>query len=158
MLIELGFVANETCPEIQLDVEVNQTKISTIGFSTELQQVSYELPDDPKEHELKITMFGKKSWHTAINQNGELVRDVICNLSYIRFNQIDVTDTFCAGKQECYLHKFNNKKKEDAIDTFWGLIGCNGIITLNFSTPIFIWLLEHAGQSYDRLDIKLPTY
>jgi hypothetical protein len=159
MLMELGFIANEDCPEIQLEIKLDRTKISTLGFSTDLQTISYEIPNDTQEHELKILMYGKNpAIHTAVDQDNRLIRDAVCQLSYIRFDDIDVTDTFCQGRHECYRHTLNGVKEESFFDTFWGLIGCNGLVTLKFSTPIYFWLLENAGQSYDRPVIELPKY
>jgi hypothetical protein len=45
-------------------------------------------------------------------------------------------------QQATYTHNFNGAGAETQ-EKFYGEIGCNGIVSLKFSTPIYLWLLEH---------------
>jgi hypothetical protein len=41
-----------------------------------------------------------------------------------------------------YTHNFNDTQPEIQ-DTFHGIAGCNGTISLQFNTPVYLWLLEN---------------
>jgi hypothetical protein len=41
-----------------------------------------------------------------------------------------------------YQHDFNGTGKLTT-QNFYGELGCNGTVSLKFSTPIYIWLLEN---------------
>jgi hypothetical protein len=41
-----------------------------------------------------------------------------------------------------YTHDFNGSATKTQ-DKFFGSMGCNGTLSLKFSTPIYIWLLEN---------------
>jgi len=40
-----------------------------------------------------------------------------------------------------YTHNFNGTQAETT-DKFYGEMGCNGTVSLRFTTPIYLWLLE----------------
>ena len=44
--------------------------------------------------------------------------------------------------RERFQHDFNGTQPEIK-DTFFGEMGCNGTVSLRFTTPIYLWLLEH---------------
>jgi len=41
-----------------------------------------------------------------------------------------------------YCHDFNGTQPA-VVDRFHGSLGCNGTVTLKFTTPIYLWLLEN---------------
>jgi len=41
-----------------------------------------------------------------------------------------------------YQHDFNGTGNP-TIDKFYGEMGCNGTVSLKFTTPIYLWLLEN---------------
>jgi hypothetical protein len=45
-------------------------------------------------------------------------------------------------EQAVYTHDFNGTQQEIQ-DEFYSEMGCNGTVSLKFSTPIYLWLLEH---------------
>ena len=45
-------------------------------------------------------------------------------------------------EQAVYTHDFNGTQPEIE-DTFFGEMGCNGTVSLRFTTPIYLWLLEN---------------
>ena len=96
--------------------------------------------DDDGERELRIVVSGKTSEHTQIDEQGNIIKDVVVNISNITIDEIDITQLF---NEKCvYTHDFNGTQPEIQ-DTFYGAAGCNGTISLKFSTPIYLWLLEN---------------
>jgi hypothetical protein len=102
--------------------------------------VEYEMPDDDGDHELRFVLKNKLSDHTQVDADGNIVSDVTVTISDIQFDGIDCQ--YLTTKLAEYQHDFNGTGKS-IIDEFYGEMGCNGTVTLKFSTPIYIWLLEN---------------
>lgn len=101
---------------------------------------SHDLNDDDGEHKLFIEMSGKTSDHTTVDNKGNILKDSVLMLSNVVIDGIDVNQLFL---EKCvYTHNFNGTQSE-INDTFHGVAGCNGTITFEFTTPIYLWLLEN---------------
>jgi hypothetical protein len=100
----------------------------------------HDISDDNGEHELRIVMLGKTPEHTKIDEAGNIVKDATLQISNVVIDDIDVNQLFL---EKCvYTHNFNGTQSEIE-DTFHGIAGCNGTISLEFTTPIYLWLLEN---------------
>ena len=102
--------------------------------------VQHSMNDDDGEHLLSIELFGKLPEHTVVNDAGEIVSDAVVSITNILFDDIDCSQI--VAEQAVYKHDFNGSR--DAIeDKFFNNMGCNGTVELKFTTPVYIWLLEH---------------
>lgn len=107
---------------------------------TESIDFVYNLEEDEAEHELAFEMFGKTAKHTVIDDAGNILQDAMLKISAISLDDIDI-DQLVYDKS-VYGHDFNGT--QDPIeDKFYGNMGCNGTVRLQFSTPVYIWLLEN---------------
>jgi hypothetical protein len=61
-------------------------------------------------------------------------------VSDIRFDGIDCQ--YLTTNLAEYQHDFNGTG-DPTIDKFYGEMGCNGTVSLKFTTPIYLWLLEN---------------
>lgn len=102
--------------------------------------VEHEFSDTDSEHELKFILKGKQPEHTCIDQQGNIISDARLIIKEIKFDEIALGYMFTelAG----YTHDFNGTGQLMQ-DKFYGEMGCNGTVSLKFSTPIYLWLLEH---------------
>lgn len=100
----------------------------------------HELSDADAEHELRFVMKNKSTEHTKIDKAGNIVKDACLSVSDLRFDEIDLGHMLT--EQAVYTHNFNGTG-EQIQDTFFGIMGCNGVVSLRFSTPIYLWLLEN---------------
>jgi hypothetical protein len=75
-----------------------------------------------------------------VDAEGNITSDATLTLSDIRFDDIDCQ--YLTTKLAQYQHDFNGTG-EPTTESFYGELGCNGTVTLKFSTPIYIWLLEN---------------
>jgi hypothetical protein len=126
--------------EIGVRVSIDQQVIYENSHVTEPYHFSHAILDDDSEHELNIEMFGKLPEHTAINEHNEIVNDAMLGINQISFDEIDVTKI--VQERAEYHHDFNGTQIP-VIDKFYNNIGCNGQVKLKFTTPIYMWLLEH---------------
>jgi hypothetical protein len=101
---------------------------------------AHAMSDDDGEHQLRVVMSGKTAEHTQINQAGDITKDATLKISAVTIDGIDVNQLFL---DRCvYTHDFNGTQPKIK-DTFHGVAGCNGTIAFEFTTPIYLWLLEN---------------
>ena len=104
------------------------------------QQIVTEIDDDDAEHELRLVLKNKTTDHTQVDDAGTIVADATLTITDLAFDEINLGQMFV--DHATYTHDFNGTQKEIQ-DTFYGEIGCNGTVSLKFTTPIYLWLLEH---------------
>ena len=101
--------------------------------------IKYEFNDIEGDHELKFVLKNKLSEHTTVDPDGKIISDAVLTIGNISFDEIDcqyLTTTLAE-----YQHNFNGTRAETQ-QKFYGEMGCNGTVTLKFTTPIYLWLLE----------------
>jgi hypothetical protein len=101
---------------------------------------AHELSDDDGKHELRIVLQGKLPEHTKIDEQGNIIGDATLQISNVTIDELDVEKLF--QSHSTYTHNFNGTQSE-IVDTFHGIAGCNGTISFEFSTPVYLWLLEN---------------
>ena len=106
----------------------------------ESHTVSYEFNDDDGDHELKFVLKNKQLEHTTVDSDGKIISDAVLTINNISFE--DIACQYLTTKLAEYQHNFNGTGAATQ-QKFYGSMGCNGTVTLKFSTPIYIWLLEN---------------
>ena len=102
--------------------------------------IEYEISDDDGDHELRFVLKNKLLDHTQVDAKGNIVSDATVIVNGIRFDDIDCDYLTTTVAQ--YQHDFNGTGNPTT-QNFYGELGCNGTVSLKFSTPIYIWLLEN---------------
>lgn len=103
------------------------------------QDLSFELPDDIKEHRIQFTMTGKTVNDTRIDEQGNLVKNPMILISDVKFENINCD--LWLWRNAVYQHDFNGAQ-EKFDDTFSGSMGCNGTVAFTYTCPIYVWLLD----------------
>lgn len=131
--------SDATCP-LGVEIWLNDTMLLTNNYVREKISFSYDISDDDGEHRLQVVISGKTTDHTKIDETGNIVKDATLQISNVVIDDLDVNQLFL---EKCvYTHNFNGTQPEIS-DTFHGVAGCNGTISFEFSTPIYLWLLEN---------------
>jgi len=102
-------------------------------------QVEIDIPDDDGNHKLSFCMSGKTRRHTQLDADGNIVQDACLKISNISFDDITITDLI--PQIAAYHHDFNGTGAPTR-EQFYNVMGCNGHVDIEFSTPIYLWLLE----------------
>lgn len=104
--------------------------------------ISFEhaLDDSDGKHELRIVMKHKQAAHTRLDEHGNIVQDAVLTVSDLEFDNINIMQV--STEQAEYVHNFNGSQP-DGIHRFYGDMGCNGTVSMKFSTPVYLWLLEN---------------
>jgi hypothetical protein len=142
MHLELDISANVDCVDIMLEVYINHINIFKTTAKQKIQTIVYDVDEDPAEHELKLVMSGKNSRHTIVDKDGQITSDIFFIINRLEFEELDTKELFCLGRRSRHRHSFNSTQAEFD-DEFYGVLGCNGVVTMPFATPIYLWLYEN---------------
>jgi len=129
-------------PSVKLGLKIvlDDKTIYDNNHITEPVLFEHELDDADGEHELQFILNGKLEKHTEIDADGNIIKDARLIISDISIDEIDIMQVFT--EQAVYSHDFNGSKAEIQ-DKFFGEMGCNGTVSLKFTTPLNLWLLEN---------------
>ena len=140
--VQISFDVETSDAECPLGIQVWLDDALLLDNSHVKQKITFvhDISDDDGEHQLRIVISGKTADHTRLDEAGNILKDATFQISAVTIDGIDVNQLFL---DRCvYTHDFNGTQSEIA-DTFHGIAGCNGTITFEFSTPIYLWLLEN---------------
>jgi hypothetical protein len=130
-------VTEPDCP-LNLNIFIDGNSVFNKKISS-TQDLSFELHDDNQEHKIQFTMTGKLPEDTKIDDQGNLVKNPMIQISDIKFENINCD--LWVWQNAVYRHDFNGAQ-EKFNDTFSGSMGCNGTVTFNYTCPIYVWLLD----------------
>jgi len=108
---------------------------------TEEEKVSFDFDEDESEHVLKFLISDKNEAHIMRDDDGNVLDSTEISITDISFDDLDITNVIMVSPLT-YKHNYNGNG-EETVDKFYNIAGCNGEITLSFTTPIYLWLLEN---------------
>lgn len=126
--------------QIGLEIWLDDLQIYNNEHIDAVEQFSYAFPDAEAEHLLRFVVKNKSPHSTKVDADGNIVQDVCAQVTNIVFDEIDVTQVITNLAE--YTHDYNGTN-EPTVTKFYGDLGCNGTVEVAFSTPIYLWLLEH---------------
>lgn len=100
----------------------------------------HRMPDDDAEHALRWVLKNKTQEHTRIDDQGVILQDARLTVTDMRFDNMELGHIFV--EKSTYRHDHNGTT-ELADHPFYGDMGCNGTVTMKFTTPLYLWLLEN---------------
>lgn len=103
--------------------------------------INYKFNEDEADHSLKIVLKNKTIDHTTIDESGKIISDALISIKDISFDEININQMFF--EHSVYSHNYNGSGN-NVEDKFYGDLGCNGTLELKFSTPFYMWFLEHT--------------
>jgi hypothetical protein len=141
-IVNFNCVINNTDFDVPLGLEIwlDQHRFFNQDHVDHICQVDHAIPDDNSDHELRFVLKNKLSDHTQVDYNGNIVSDATVQIKNIKFDGFDC-DYLVTILAE-YQHDFNGTGNPTT-QKFYGELGCNGTVSLKFSTPIYLWLLEN---------------
>jgi hypothetical protein len=131
--------SDSACP-LGVEVWIDQQQIFNTEHLIAAETVKFEVEDDDASHELRVILKNKLPEHTKVSAEGSIVQDAVITVSRFEFDEISVDQV--VQDQAVYHHDFNGSAAEIQ-DQFFGSMGCNGTLSLKFSTPVYLWLLEN---------------
>jgi hypothetical protein len=139
---QVSLKIDTTNPAIPLGVEVwlDQNLIADHSAVTQAISIIHVLEDVEGSHELRVVLKNKQSAHTKIDADGNILSDATLVVSDVMFDQVSLGQILI--DQAIYTHDYNGQQ-EPVQQKFYGEMGCNGTVSLRFTTPVYVWLLEN---------------
>ena len=122
------------------EITGTEDKPSVIEFEHKLEE--------GKEYTLKILRSGKDKGQTVV-EDGKIVKDQLLHIKSIEIDEIDIGALVYEGVYTpAYPEPWATQQRSAGVDlpvTFKNVttVGHNGIWELKFSSPFYMWLLEH---------------
>lgn len=91
---------------------------------------------DEGNHRLIVELYNKDV-HQTVVENGKIIKDQILNIDNISFDEINI------GFLKHTLSKYYPNTNTENPLTMCVNLGWNGRWELEFTTPVYIWLLEN---------------
>jgi hypothetical protein len=126
--------------ELGFEVWVDNTQFLDLAHVQHNQSIKIDMPDTDGDHKLRMVLKNKTAEHTRIDEQGNIVSDATLTISNLAFDEIVLG--YMLTQLATYSHNFNSTK-EATQEKFYGEIGCNGTVSLEFTTPVYLWLLEN---------------
>ena len=126
--------------ELGFEAWVDNEKFVDVAHVQGPQQITIDMSDTDGEHTLKLILKNKTAAHTKIDEQGNILSDATLTISNLAFDEIKLGHM--VTKLATYDHDFNGTKAP-VQDQFYGEMGCNGVVSLGFTTPVYLWLLEN---------------
>jgi len=105
------------------------------------QTISYNIPDVDGNRTIVFSITGKNDTHVLKDGQGNIIDSTEISITNICFDDLDITPIILINPL-AYKHNFNGYG-EETVEKFYDIAGCNGDITLEFTTPFYLWLLEN---------------
>ena len=125
---------------VGLEIWIDDTQIYNCEHVSETINLTHDFADTDGKHQLRFVMKNKTHDHTTIDEAGNILSDCRICIEKLSFDEIDLQEIFI--KQAVYEHDFNGTA-DPIKDQFFGEMGCNGTVSLAFTTPVYLWLLEN---------------
>jgi hypothetical protein len=127
-------------PGVAVDFRIDNVVYAKLGADHTRQQVQFEIcPISHRTHVLDITLSGKTQQHITM-QNGLITDDLLVSVLDLRFDGVSIDSIL--HKQAIYHHDHNGHS-DSVHDRFYGSMGCNGCVQLQFRSPVYLWLLDN---------------
>ena len=122
------------------EVWIDDICVVNVEHVDRIVHFSHVLEEDNAEHELRIVMKHKTPDHTELDDAGNIIRDAMLSISDIKFDEVALGQVL--SNKAVYTHDFNGSQPP-VDDKFFGDLGCNGTVSLKFTAPTYLWLLEN---------------
>ena len=130
----------DSTADLGIEVWLNDQKLLDLNHVQETLNFRHEIGDADQDYILKFRLKNKTAAHTEIDSENCIVKDACVTVINLQFDGIPLGQVFF--DLAVYEHDYNGTGTLIQ-EKFYGQMGCNGTVSLAFSTPIYMWLLEH---------------
>jgi hypothetical protein len=140
LLISCSIATTDSSSALGVEILLDDQVLLDVDHVENIINFHHTISDDDGEHSLKFVLKNKTSEHTKVDAEGNIIKDACLIIENVEFDGIALKQLLI--DHSVYTHDFNGTKPETS-NKFFGTMGCNGTVTLNFTTPIYLWLLEN---------------
>lgn len=140
VLFEFDVSRTPAEPPLQFRVLLDNNVVYELDADADHVKIAIDDDGTAKTHVIVFELANKQPHHTSINQQQEIVEDAVVTVKNITVDSISIDQIFSEKSQ--YQHNYNGNG--DAVtDRFYGVMGCNGAVSMPFTAPVYLWLLEN---------------
>lgn len=137
--LSIKFDVSGNDPGLLLTVKMNAAVVAEYQ-SPDPATVVFEVDEVDGDHVLEFVLSGKTPDQTQVDADGTIVSDNVITISNLSVDDIEINQLVYTHAEYC--HDFNGTQAPIQ-DQFYGTMGCNGTVSIKFTCPFYIWLLEH---------------
>ena len=137
--IQFDLTTNDVHSGLSLEISFNNKLLQTIDATEPSQKIQFSIECNPGDQLLDFTLKNKTPQHTVIDDQGEIIKDSYIGIENIVIDYVALGHTFF---EQCRYHHDFNGSQEPIDDDFFGTIGCNGTVSLKFTSPVYRWLVD----------------
>lgn len=119
---------------LTLDFKFDDVHVTSMTLTDKIQSFHHEFSDLPAVHKFEIVVSGKLPEWTKVDEQGNIIEDVFAEIFDVKISQIPLGQVFY-GQSTYFYH--------DRLGQFYRQLGCNGVVTFNFYSPVYVWLMEN---------------
>jgi len=139
--MHLPWILEVCCTQHELPLRVTlDQQVQNIVITQSLHKICGTLDDQPgTEHCLTIELHGKTHRHTQLDSQGNITQDRLIQVSRFGIDGLDFTRLL--HTDALYQHDCNGTAPP-VQEQFFGTMGCNGLVTVRFCSPVYLTLLK----------------
>lgn len=138
--LSLDLVNESNCADLVIELLIDNQSFYINKVIPGTHSLSHEVDLEEGDHTFDIVLSGKTVDHTKVDEAGNIVSDVLIHVANIALDDINIDQIM--SEQAVYTHNSNNTA-ELTEHKFYGPMGCNGTVRLNFTSPFYLWLLSN---------------
>ena len=120
--------------DLQLDFKFDDLYLTSMILTNTIQSFRHEFDDLPAAHKFEIVLSGKLPEWTKLDDSGNIIEDVFAEIFDVKISEIPLGQVFY-GQSIYFYH--------GRLGQFYQQLGCNGVVTFNFYSPVYVWLMEN---------------
>jgi hypothetical protein len=139
-ICNLSLKAKSNGDELALNFYFDGKFLGTMSPGQDFKLFSHEFEDQGSNHVFEIEMHGKLPKHTRLDTHGAIVEDQVIEIVDVALDDISLGQLLY---EKCRYRHDHNGTTQPVETAFYGTMGCNGRVVLEFSSPVYQWLLEN---------------
>ena len=126
----------------QFSIWLDEGVVSQSEVGAAVHTFKFERALAEGNHTLSIRLENKDQRTDTVVENGEIVKDMLLNIDDIRIDDISIGPLMWTAEYRLDQPQQFKGNTIDHLDNCVNL-GWNGTYTLRFTSPFYVWLLEH---------------
>lgn len=149
--IKIGCLIDTNDPSVPLGIEIwiDQQKVFDLDHVDNQVAFEHSIDDVLGSHVLRFIMKNKTQSHTRVDQDGNIIKDACLTISNITIDEFDLYQQILTTAA-VYEHNFNGTGPMTT-HPFYQTMGCNGVVSINFSIPVYDWLDTNYVKLFENI-------
>lgn len=143
--LSCGISVSDTTKPLNFNISLDSDCIASLTTHEPLYSVTHSFYEDTL-HNLSFHMSGKTNEHTILDDDNNIVSSTQIEILNIEIDGVSIMDALLSDDNvSTYLHSFNGNSPEKKHNGFDSSMGFNGLLNIEFTTPIHKWISERMS-------------